>query len=76
MNEPEKEYWRRLILELAAQFSNEFLANKIGVSPRQVFNYKRGDIPKGQHAVAIYTFHVQQFGTTVPVVSTAVHSQQ
>lgn len=56
----EGQYWRRLIEELQASgFTLERIAEAIGVSDRQVSNWKNGDRPKGLNALNLYSFHVK-----------------
>jgi hypothetical protein len=49
----EKGYWRGVIEELQIKFTLEYIAAEIGVSERQVSNWKAGDRPKGMRAEAL-----------------------
>ena len=56
----EQQYWRRLIEELQeVGVTLERIAESIGVSDRQVSNWKGGDRPKGLHALNLYMLHVK-----------------
>lgn len=67
----EQQYWRKIIDELNEKFTLQYIASEIGVSERQVSNWKRGDRPIGMNAVRLVTFHakhrtpVQETGTPV-----------
>ena len=60
----EQQYWARLIQELQEKFTLEYIAEEIGVSVRQVSNWKTGDRPLGMNAIKLYLFHAKH-GTTV-----------
>lgn len=74
MNE-EQEYWRRVVDELNEKFTLEFLAKEMGVSERQVSNWKTGAKPLGFTAIKLYLFHakhrtaVQESGIALHVLS-------
>lgn len=68
----EREYWRNMVCDLLAQFTLEYLAKEMGVSVRQVSNWRNGDRPIGQTAVKLYLFHMKH-GTAVQVDRTVVH---
>jgi transcriptional regulator with XRE-family HTH domain len=56
----EQQYWRRLIEELQeVGVTLERIADSIGVSDRQVTNWKAGDRPKGLNALNLYLLHVK-----------------
>lgn len=68
----EQERWRSMLAELCAKFSLEYIAKEIGVSVRQVSNWKNGDRPLGFNAIRLYLFHGKH-GTPVQVDRTPVH---
>ena len=72
MNLEEQEYWIRLVNELNEKFTLEYLAHEMGVSLRQVTNWKAGDRPKGRTAIRLYLFHAKH-RTGVPETGTVVH---
>lgn len=73
MNE-ELERWQRIVVELNQLFTLSYIAKEIGVTERQVSNWKAGeDRPMGFNAVRLYLFHAKH-GTPVPVDRTPVHS--
>lgn len=55
----EQQYWERLITDLQEKFTLEYIAEEIGVTDRQVSNWKAGDRPKGMNAVRLYLFHAK-----------------
>ena len=56
----EQQHWQRMICELqAAGMTLERIAEEIGVSDRQVSNWKTGDRPKGMNAVRLYLLHMK-----------------
>lgn len=61
----EKGYWRGVIEELQIKFTLEYIAAEIGVSERQVSNWKAGDRPKGMRAVKLYLFHAKHRTTVL-----------
>lgn len=75
----EQAYWRRLIDQLNEKFTLEYLAREMGVSVRQVSNWKQGDRPMGFKAVKLYLLHARVFhgerGTEVQETGTAVHGE-
>lgn len=58
---PEKDFWHRLITELNEKFTLQFIAETIGVTVRQITNYKHGDRPKGVVAIRLVQFHKRSF---------------
>lgn len=57
----EQEYWARLIQELQTiGVTLERIAEHLGVSDRQVSNWKNGQRPIGMVAVRLVTFHMEQ----------------
>lgn len=62
-----------MVEELNQKFTLEYIANKIGVTVRQVTNIKAGDKPKGFVAINLYLFH-EKHRTAVPETGTAVPS--
>lgn len=67
----EQQYWRKLIEDLQdCGVTLERIAEEIGVSDRQVTNWKSGDRPKGLNALKLYLLHVKHRtvvpGTEVP----------
>ena len=64
----EPSYWTRIIAELQASgIRLERIAEEMGVSVRQVSNWKAGSEPKGLTAVNLHLFHVKH--------RTALHGQ-
>lgn len=70
----EQEYWSRVVCELQELFTLAYLAKEMGVSERQVSNWKDGDRPLGLTAIRLYEFHAKH-RTRVQVSGTAVHVQ-
>lgn len=57
----EQQYWARLIQELQnVGVTLERIAEHLGVSDRQVSNWKSGQRPVGLIAVRLVTFHMEQ----------------
>lgn len=59
MNENrERDYWRRAVQEVleASGLTLEELADKMGVTPRQVANWRRGQRPTGIVAVRFFEY--------------------
>lgn len=54
--------WAAMIEELNEKFTLQYIADEIGVTLRQVSNWKTGDRPKGMKAVKLYLFHAKQTG--------------
>jgi DNA-binding transcriptional regulator YiaG len=71
--EEESKFWLRVLSELRARFTLEYLAEEIGVSVRQVSNWQAGDKPKGMNAVRLYLFHMKH-GTAVHGIEVHVSS--
>jgi DNA-binding transcriptional regulator YiaG len=56
----EQQYWQRLINELQGwKVTLEMIAEELGVSDRQVSNWKAGQRPTGITAVKLYLFHMK-----------------
>ena len=68
----EQEKWRRIVDELNEKFTLEYIASELGVTVRQVSNWKRGDRPLGMTAVRLYLFHAKH-RTPVQETGTPVH---
>ena len=67
--------WQQMVVELHQIFTLEYIAIEIGVSVRQVSNWKAGaDRPLGMNAVKLYLFHGKH-GTPVQVEGTPVHGE-
>lgn len=60
----EGEYWARLVTELQLKYTLERIAEEVGVTVRQVSNWKTGDRPTGLNAIRLREFHMK-YGTTV-----------
>lgn len=72
----EHQYWRRLIEELQeVKITIERIASEIGVSERQVTNWKNGDRPKGLHALNLYMLHMKH-RTRVPLNPSSLQSEK
>lgn len=70
----DEQRWRDMVIELHQLFTLEYISGEVGVTVRQVSNWKSGcDVPKGFNAVRLYLFHAKH-GTAVPVDRTVVHS--
>lgn len=53
-------YWSNIIAELQASgLTLERIAEEMGVSVRQVSNWKSGSEPKGMTAVSLHLFHMK-----------------
>lgn len=71
MSEEEKR-WQTMVIELSESFTLEYISKEIGVTVRQVSNWKAGeDRPLGFNAVRLYLFHAKH-RTPVPVGRTPV----
>jgi hypothetical protein len=71
--EVEDQRWRNMVIELHQLFTLEYISQEVGVTVRQVSNWKAGeDVPKGFRAIRLYLFHAKH-GTAVPVDRTVVH---
>ena len=71
----EQERWQQMVVELHQLFTLEYISQEIGVSVRQVSNWKSGsDRPMGFNAVRLYLFHAKH-GTPVQVDRTPVHGE-
>lgn len=69
----EKQRWQEMVVELHQLFSLEYISQVVGVSVRQVSNWKAGtDRPLGMNAVRLFQFHAKH-GTPVQVDRTPVH---
>jgi hypothetical protein len=54
----EEQYWRNIIQELQDwKITLEMIAEHLGVSERQVSNWKNGQRPKGLVALNLHAFH-------------------
>jgi transposase len=59
--EDETGYWRQVICDLQDNgMTLEKIAEYMGVSDRQVSNWKNGDRPKGLTALKLYMLHVER----------------
>lgn len=57
----EDEMWSRMIQDLQdSGYTLQQIADHVGVSVRQVSNWKTGDRPLGLKAVRLYTFHMKR----------------
>lgn len=69
----EKAEWQQRVLDLCQLFPLETIAVEIGVTVRQVSNWKSGnDKPAGMNAVRLYLFH-EKHRTRVHGDGTVVH---
>ena len=56
----EQEKWAAMVQELQdAKVTLERIAEEVGVTVRQVSNWKTGDRPLGMHAVKLHLLHVK-----------------
>lgn len=72
----EQQYWRGLIADLQGWgVTIEKIAEHLGVSDRQVSNWKAGQRPTGLLALNLHAFHMKHRrilqGSTLPSAATA-----
>jgi hypothetical protein len=71
----EQQYWLKAMRELRVDFSVEYIAQRIGVTVRQVYNISNGARPIGQAAVKLAAFHaehcsgLQAVGSGLPIIA-------
>jgi hypothetical protein len=53
----EQQYWLKAMKELREDFTIEYIAQRIGLTVRQVYNISNGARPIGQAAVKLAAFH-------------------
>lgn len=59
--EEEQLYWKGVIEELQAwKITLEMIAEELGVSDRQVSNWKSGQRPTGMMALRLHEFHMKR----------------
>lgn len=63
----EQERWRVIVRDLQAKFTLAQIATEVGVTERQVANWRTGDRPKGLVAVRLYLFHWRRCCDAQPV---------